>query len=72
MPTQDGMQIVDLTEMDAKIVGTPEYILPFLIEIREGWIKNRLATRGTASISAMLNVIILNTELMIENQSQVV
>lgn len=67
MPTNPGLHAVDLPDMSAKVVGTPEYILPFLLEIRAGWLENRLDTTPTLDLVGRLNIIILNTELMIEN-----
>lgn len=70
MPLSPDIHVVDLPEMSAKVVGTPEYILPFLLELRAGWLMNRFETSTTQYIGAMLNLVILNTELMIEkNQS---
>lgn len=67
MSTNPGTHIVDIPEMSAKVVGTPEYILPFLLELRAGWLMNRLELTSVDDVAAKLNIVILNTELMIEN-----
>lgn len=67
MPLNPDMHVVELPDMSAKVVGTPEYILPFLLDIRAGWLMNRLETATTTDVVGKLNLAILNIELMIEN-----
>lgn len=52
------------------VVGTPEYILPYLISLREGWLKDGLRTTNRNDVTAQFNIVIMNLELMIERKSK--
>lgn len=71
MPLNPEIHVAKLPEMSAAVVGTPEYILPFLIDIRTGLIENQWRLPNAKDILAGLNIAILNTELMIENSKYV-
>lgn len=61
-------QKVELLNMATyNLFGTPEYCLPLLIDLRDGWLENR--KKSTLHVRAIMtiNLVILNLEVMIEN-----
>lgn len=55
-----------LTDIENPQVGTPEYCLAILINMRNAWLSNSVRTSERTLDIARINVVILNLELMID------
>lgn len=68
MPTFNDITLGELPKMTSHdIEDTPEYCLPFLINLRNGWLSDVLRPITQDDIT-VLNIVILNLELMIAHK----
>lgn len=57
-------------DVSSETIGTPEYALALLIPLRNEWVRGVYTTPRIQNVGT-LNLVILNLELMISNQSKV-
>lgn len=70
MPTHEENHVVTLAALEVLDVGTPEYVLTLMVQMRAEWLNSATTIVRKEDVIRTVNLVIFNMELMIENQAK--